>query len=153
MVALLRPGADQASAAQARVTAHNLVMTILDRLTCTAVQQALRQSGEEDLASCLRPRRGTRDALRKVPDRQELSEWRANATRPGATTRHPVLFHDNLDDGGYRLARLIDVDVASLDRHQLTRLMLAALGHVRARLPHGADGQDATADRRLGSAS
>lgn len=144
---------DQASAAQARATAHDLAMTILDMLTCTAVQQALRQSGEEDLAACLRPRRGTRDGLRKVPNGQELSEWRTNAIRPGAATRHSVLFHDNLDNGGYRLASLIDVDVASLDRHQLTRLMLAALGHVQARLPHGSDGQDATADRQPGNAS
>lgn len=45
----------QASAAQARVTAHDLAMTILDMLTCTAVQQTLRQSGEEELAACLRP--------------------------------------------------------------------------------------------------
>jgi hypothetical protein len=79
-----------------------------------------------------------------VPDARELGEWRANAARPGAASRHPVLFHDNLDDG-YRLASLIDVDVASLDRHQLTRLMLAALGHVQARLLLGAGGQAAAA--------
>ena len=127
---------DQVPAAQARVTAHDLAMTILDALTCTAVQQALRQAGEEDLAACLRPRSRTRDGLRKVPDAHGLGEWRANAARPGAAARHPVLFQDNLDDGGYRLASLIDVDVASLDRHQLTRLMLAALGHVQAKVLH-----------------
>ena len=65
-------------------------MTILDMLTCTAVQQALRQAGEEDLAACLRPRRGTRDGLRKVPDAHGLGEWRANAARPGAAARHPA---------------------------------------------------------------
>jgi hypothetical protein len=141
---------DQVPAAQARVTAHDLAVTILEMLTCTAVQQALRQAGEEDLAACLRPRRGTRDGLRKVPDAQGLGEWRANAARPGAASRHPVLFHDNLDDG-YRLASLIDVDVASLDRHQLTRLMLAALGHVQARLLHGAGGQAAAANAQVNS--
>lgn len=95
---------DELPAAQARATAHDLAMTILDMLTCTAVQQALQQSGEEDLAACLRPRRGTRDGLRKVPDAHGLGEWRANAARPGAAARHPVLFQDNLDDGGYRPA-------------------------------------------------
>ena len=129
---------DQVPAAQARVIAHDLAVTILDMLTCKAVQQALRQAGEEDLAASLRPRRGTRDGLRKAPDAHGLGEWRANAARPGAAVRHPVLFQDNLDDGGYRLASLIDVDVASLDRHQLARLMLAALGHLQAKVLHGA---------------
>ena len=35
---------------------------------------------------------------------------------------------------------MIDVDVTSLDRHQLTRLMLAALGHMQARLLDGGEG-------------
>jgi hypothetical protein len=82
-----------------------------------------------------------------VPDAQGLSEWQANAARPGAAVRHPVLFQDNLDDG-YRLASLIDVDVASSDRHQLARLMLAALGHVQARLLRGAGGQAARPARK-----
>ena len=86
-----------------------------------------------------------------MPDAHGLGEWRANAAQPGAAARHPVLFQDNLDDGGYRLASLIDVDVASLDRHQLTRLMLTALGHVQARLLHGAGGQAAAADAQVDS--
>jgi hypothetical protein len=142
---------DQVPAAQATVTAHDLAMTILDMLTYTAVQQALRQSGEEDLAACLRPRSRTRDGLRKIPDAHGLGEWRANAARPGAAARHPVLFQDNLDDGGYRLASLIDVDVASLDRHQLTRLMLAALGHMQAKVLYSAGGQAAAAGAQAGS--
>ena len=142
---------DQVPAAQARVTAHDLAMTILDMLTCAAVQQALQQSGEEDLAACLRPRKGTRDGLRKMPDAHGLGEWRTNAAQPGAAARHPVLFQDNLDDGGYRLASLIDVNVASLDRHQLTRLMLTALGHVQASLLHGAGGQAAAVDAQVDS--
>jgi hypothetical protein len=143
---------DQVPAAQARVTAHDLAVPILDVLTCSAVQQALQRSGEEDLAACLRPRGGTRNGLRKMPDAHGLGEWRTNAARPGATARHPVLFQDNLDDGGYRLASLIDVDVASLDRHQLARLMLAALGHVQAKLLHGAGGPPAPADTKMDSA-
>lgn len=39
---------DKVPAAQARVTAHDLAVTILDMLTCSAAQQALRQAGEED---------------------------------------------------------------------------------------------------------
>ena len=142
---------DQVPAAQARVAAHDLAVPILDVLTCTAVQQALRQAGEEDLAACLRPRSGTRDGLRNTPDAHRLGEWRANAARPGAAARHPVLYQDNLDDDGYRLASLIDVDVASLDRHQLARLMLAALGHVQARLLRGAGGQAAAAGAQVDS--
>jgi hypothetical protein len=143
---------DTVSAAQARVIAHDLAVTVLDMLTCTAVQRALRQAGEEDLAACLRPRRGTRDGLRRAPDAHGLGEWRANAARPGAAARHPVLFQDNLDDGGYRLASLIDVDVASLDRHQLARLMLAVLGHVQAKVPPGAGGPPAAAGTKADSA-
>ena len=77
---------------------------------------------------------------------------RSDAARPGAAALHPVLFQDNLDDGGYRIASLIDVDVASLDRHQLTRLMLAVLGHVQARLLHGAGEQAAAAGTQVDSA-
>lgn len=143
---------DQVPAAQARVTAHDLAVPILDMLTCTAVQQALRQAGEEDLAACLRPRSGTRDGLRNTPDAHRLGEWRANASRPGAAARHPVLYQDNLDDGGYRLASLIDVDVASLDRHQLARLMLAALGHMQAKVLHGAGEPPAAAGTKVDSA-
>jgi hypothetical protein len=84
--------------------------------------------------------------------RPELVDRVDQTSLTNRLTSHAESAADNLDDGGYRLASLIDVDVASLDRHQLTRLMLAALGHVQARLPHGADGQDATADRGLGSA-
>ena len=144
---------DQVSPAQARVTAHDLAMPILDALTCTAVQQAVRQAGEEDLAASIRPRGSTRDGLPRLPDKQTLSEWRANAIRPGATAGHPVLAYDNLDNGGYRLASLIEVDVASLDRHQLTRLILAALSHTQARLLHGANRQAATVDGQLSTAS
>ena len=50
-----------------------------------------------------------------------------------------------------RLASLIDVDVASLDKHQLTRLMLAALSHVQARLLHGAGEQAAATDSQADS--
>jgi len=132
---------DQVSGASAKVTAHDLAMPILDALTCTAVQQALRQAGEEDLAASLRPRFRTRDGLTGVPDEQALSEWRANAIRSGATAGpHPVLAYDNLDNGGYRLASPIEVDVADLDRHQLARLILAALCHVQ--------GQAAASERR-----
>ena len=75
---------DQVPAAQARVAAHDLAVTILDVLTCSAVQQALQQSGEEELAACLRPRGGTHNGLRKMPDAHGLREWRTNAVRPGA---------------------------------------------------------------------
>lgn len=132
---------DQVSAAQAKVTAHDLAMLILDALTCTAVQQALRRAGEKDLAAALRPRGRTRDGLPGAPDEQALSKWRANALRPSATAGHPVLAYDNLDNGGYRLASLIEVDVAGLDRCQMTRLILAALCHIQdqagARQPIG----------------
>lgn len=122
---------DQASAARAKVTAHDLAMQILDALTCTAVQQALRREGEDDLAASLRPRGRTRDGLPGMPDEQAISEWRANTVRASAAAGHPILAYDNLDNRGYRLASLIEVDVASLDRHQLTRLILSALGHIQ----------------------
>ena len=79
---------DQVPAAQARVTAHDLAMTILDMLTCTAVQQALRQAGEEDLAACLRPRRGTRDGLRNMPDARPAR--RVAGERRPARCRRPA---------------------------------------------------------------
>ena len=63
---------DPASAAQARVTASDLAMKIIDALTCTSVRQALRLAGEEDLAACLSIRSSTRDGLRRAPDQQAL---------------------------------------------------------------------------------
>jgi len=39
---------------------------------------------------------------------------------------HPALFHDK----GLRLASQIEVNVVELDRHQLLRLLIAALDHL-----------------------
>jgi PD-(D/E)XK nuclease superfamily len=79
---------DQASAAQARATAHNLAMTILDMLTCTAVQQALRQSGEEDLAACLRP--PTRHTRRAPQGTEQAGTQRVADERHPTRRRHPA---------------------------------------------------------------
>lgn len=132
---VLRLGAEVESSdqSQARVAAHDLTKPILDALTCTAVREALRQVDEEELAASLKPRARTRDGLRTRPNEQSLSEWRRKATA-GAIVNHPVLANDNLGYGGYRLGSLIEIDVTSLDRNQLARLMLAALAHVRTEL-------------------
>lgn len=121
---------DQVPATQTKVAAHDLAMLILSALTCTAVQQALRRAGKEDLAASIRPRGRTRDGLFRLPDGQALSEWRANAVKASFTAAHPILAYDNFGNGSYRLASLIEVDVTGLDRHQLTRLILVALGHM-----------------------
>jgi hypothetical protein len=89
-----------------------------------------------------------------VPDEQALSEWRANAIRSGATAGpHPVLAYDNLDNGGYRLASLIEVDVADLDRHQLAGSYWLVSATSKARLLQSVRGRAATADGQLGIAS
>ncbi len=100
------------------------------------------------------PKRNRATGLRNTPDAHRLSSASGGriAARPGAAARHPVLYQDNFDDGGYRLASLIDVDVASLDRHQLARLMLAALGHMQAKVLHGAGELSAAAWHEADSA-
>ncbi len=126
----------QITAAEAKVTAHDLAISLLSALRCTALQQGFRQDRHDDLAAVLRPRGRTRDGLRSTPADVTLNEWRANALAAKAATKHPVLAHDNLGDG-FRLASLIEVSVVDLDRHQLVTLLRAALrhleGHARSR--------------------
>lgn len=127
---------DQITVAEAKATAHDLAISLLVALRCTAVQQAFQQGGQDDLAAVLRPRGRTRDGLRSTPDDVALDEWRANALAAKAATKHPVLAHDNLGSG-FRLASLIEVNVVDLDRHQLVTLLRSALrhleGHARTR--------------------
>ena len=127
---------DQVSAAAAMASAHDLAISLLGALSCTAVQQTFRRGRQDDLAAVLRPRARTRDGLRSTPDDVALKEWRANALAAKAATKHPVLAHDNLRDG-FRLASLIEVDVAELDRHRLVTLLRGVLrhleGHARTR--------------------
>jgi hypothetical protein len=115
----------------ARVTAHDLAKPILNALTCTSLAEALREAGDEDLATAMKPRTRTRDGLRTRPSERVLDEWREKA-QAGADIRHPVLFNDNLDNGGYRIGSLIEVDVTNLDRSRLAHLMLTALAHAQA---------------------
>lgn len=128
---------EKITASQARTTAHDLAMPVLDALTCTAVQQAFRRAGRNELAATLRPRRGSRDGLNGTLNERALSEWRENALK--ADVKHPLLAHDSLSNG-YRLASRIEVDVADLDRRQLAELVLVALEHIQthaARLNSG----------------
>ncbi|MDX6334144.1 MAG: hypothetical protein QOG05_1484 [Streptosporangiaceae bacterium] len=120
---------DKNPVAQAKATAHDLAMSMVDTLRCSALQQALRHDGQEDLAAALRPRHRTQDGLRSTSDELALSTWRASILGTGKITKHPVLANDNLGDS-FRLASLIEVNVIDLDRHQLVGLLLAALRHL-----------------------
>lgn len=122
-------GSDQQAAAQARATAHDLATGIAGSLTCSALRQAVRQAGHEELASALRPRHGSQDGLRGGTDEAGIAEWRSVTLTTGESDRHPLLFHDNLY-AGIRLASAIEVNVTELDRHHLTRLLVIALSHL-----------------------
>lgn len=121
----------QISATQARVTAHDMAMSIREALTCTAVKQTLYKAAETQLAAALWPTPCSRDDLGTL-DEGTIKEWRAY-TETRTDGRHPLLVHDNIKGRkyrGYRLASLIKVDVSDLDWRQLATLVRIALAHI-----------------------
>jgi hypothetical protein len=111
---------------QAKATAHDLAVPIRVALTFSALQESLQRAGHEDLAAALCPRPGSHDGLRGEPDDSTLAAWRTSALTAQKPGPHPALFHDK----GLRLASQIDVNVVEIDRHQLLRLLIAALDHL-----------------------
>jgi hypothetical protein len=121
----------EVTAAQARLTAHDMTMPIRRALTCTAVKQALHQAGEPRLAGTLTSRRSSGAALENA-DEGTADQWREHAAAR-TDGRHPILVHDSINGrkySGYRLASLIEVSVRDLDWRQLSTLIRVALKHI-----------------------
>jgi hypothetical protein len=111
---------------QARAAAHDLAVPMRAALTFSALQKSLQRANQDELTAALRPWRRTYDGLRGEPGESALAAWRASALTAEKHGPHPALFHDK----GLRLASQIEVNVVDLDRHQLLRLLIAALDHL-----------------------
>lgn len=121
----------EVTAAHARLTAHDMAMSIRGALTCTAVRQALYEADEPELANALTPRRSSRAAL-GTADEVTVGQWREYAAAR-TDGRHPILVRDSINGQtycGYRLASLVEVSVRDLDWRQLATLIRVALKHI-----------------------
>ena len=102
-------------------------MSIGEAFTCTAVEQALRQAAETEVAMALRQKPAAALAWERRMRRLSKSGVRMFRLGRTADTRPSPRQHQSKEYRGYRLASLIEVDSSDLDSRELTTLVRIAL--------------------------